>query len=129
MGGIPLDGSAHPHPLEHAIPGVPWRAPYQHLRAEPQPFGARPINAPISLTEAPGRALSTPDNRNGRLTENKRRFATADARTVSPEHNLRPWAHASRALEGTCETWAHSRAPGERLTTTGATPLRPERNL
>ena len=52
-GGIALDGSAHPYPLEHAIPGAPWRAPYEHRRAEPHPFGALPINAPTSLTEAP----------------------------------------------------------------------------
>ena len=51
-GGIALDGSTHPRPIEQAIPGAPWRAPYEHLRAEPQPFGARPINAPISLTLA-----------------------------------------------------------------------------
>ena len=25
------------------------------------------------------------------------------------------WARASRALGGTCETWAHARAPRERL--------------
>ena len=30
-------------------------------------------------------------------------LATVDARTVRPEHNLRTWARAWRALEGTCE--------------------------
>ena len=39
------------------------------------------------------------------------------------------WARASGALGRFCKTCAHARAPRERLATTGATLLRPERNL
>ena len=127
-GGIALDGSANPHPLEHAIPGAPGRAPYDHLRAEPQPFGARPINVPTSLIEAPGRALSAPDNRNGRLTENNDDLRPR-AHAVSPEHNLRPWMHALRGLKETCEYGRAHHAPSEELARRGRPRVRPEKGL
>ena len=37
------------------------------------------------------------------------------ARIARPKGNLRAWARPLRALGGTCETWAHALAPGERL--------------
>ena len=128
-GGIALDGAAHHHPLEHAIPGAPCRAPYEHLRVEPNPFGDRPINTPTSLTEAPGLALSAPDNRNGRLTENERRLASSGARTVRPGHNLRTRARASRAPKETREHRGAHGAPRSKLVNVGARIARPRESL
>ena len=59
------------------------------------------------------RASRAPDDRKWRLTEE--RLATAGARTERPEHHLRTWARASRALKGTCECGREQRAPRKNL--------------
>ena len=73
--------------------------------------------------------LCASDNRNGRLTENKRRLATVGAHTVRPEHNLRTWARACRALKETCECGRAHRAPQGELARRGYTRLYPKKDL
>ena len=97
--------------FQHDLPCTPIEVPYDRWRAVTA-LGATTL--PVLAIER-RRARTT--NRAGEGASRKRpsrpvlKLATVDARTVRPEHNLRTWAHASRALRETCECGRAHRAP------------------
>ena len=117
------DVSAHCVPPESRNPGRSLARPLHPLCCDPQPLANSADRPSSPATAMRGRTPCAPDKQ----TDEK--LAIIGATPLRRKKNLRTWARASRALRGTCETWAHARAPGERLATTGATHVRSDENL